>query len=271
MMDAIAVPGLTGDEAKQMEQLLVERYLIEPLQTQENAGRSLAECARRLLPIAEPQEASLQPGLTGHTLPPGVEQRAIVVLAGRGPNGAVGLAAARHLLNWGADVQIICSYPAEEYEGIAQSQLQRLIAMGAPLAWAEQGWELPPCDLVIDAIIGCGLRGNPRGRARDLIQLANSTVAPILSLETPSGLDTESGEIYTPCVHAQATLSLGLPRRGLLAPGTETVRGTLFLGDVGIPGALWWDLGLEEIPGLFARQSVIELQVAEGNAWFSQA
>lgn len=248
----IAVPALSRTQLQEIERRMQADYFIDPLQTLENAGRSLAETARYLL--------------DGDLL-----DRPIVVLAGNESKGSKGLVAARHLLNWGADVQVLCTHPPDGYTGIAARQLQSLQMMGAPLAWAEEGWELPPCDLVIDAIIGCGLRGNPRGRARDLIQLANSTVAPILSLETPSGLDTESGEIYTPCVHAQATLSLGLPRRGLLAPGTETVRGTLFLGDVGIPGALWWDLGLEEIPGLFARQSVIELQVAEGNAWFSQA
>ena len=41
--------------------------------------------------------------------------------------------------------------------------------MGAPLAWAEEGWELPPCDLLLDAVIGYGLRGDPRGRAREVI------------------------------------------------------------------------------------------------------
>ena len=62
--------------------------------------------------------------------------------------------------------------------------------MGAALAWAEDGWEMPPCDLLIDAVIGCGLRGEPRGAARSLIQLANSSAAPILSLDTPSGVDS---------------------------------------------------------------------------------
>ena len=86
--------------------------------------------------------------------------------------------------------------------------------MGAALAWAEDGWELPPCDLLIDAVIGCGLRGEPRGPARNLIQLANSNAAPILSLDIPSGVDSGSGSVFTPHVQAAATLTLALPKAG---------------------------------------------------------
>ena len=102
------------------------------------------------------------------------------------------------------------------YEGAAAHELHTLQTMGVPLAWAEEGWELPPCDLVIDAILGLGLRGEAHGKARDLIQLANSSVAPILSLEVPSGVDGWSGERYTPHVHAAATCSWLCQKAGML-------------------------------------------------------
>lgn len=133
--------------------------------------------------------------------------------------------------------------------------------MGAPLAWAEEGWELPPCDLVIDAIIGYGLRGDPRGRARDLIQLANSSVAPILSVDIPSGLDSEHGEMFLPCIQAAATLALGLPQRGLLSSMAAPVRGDVYLADLGIPGALYAELGVEADAPLFAQASWIPLAI----------
>ena len=103
------------------------------------------------------------------------------------------------------------------------------------MAWAEEGWELPPCDLVIDAIIGYGLRGDPRGKARDLIQLANSSVAPILSLDTPSGLDTESGHLFLPHIRAAATLTLALPKRGLVLFPGRAAAGHVRVADIGIP------------------------------------
>ena len=105
-------------------------------------------------------------------------------------------------------------------QGAPARQLAALQAMGAALAWAEDGWELPPCDLLIDAVIGCGLRGEPRGPARNLIQLANSSAAPILSLDTPSGVDSGSGRVFTPHVQAAATLTLALPKSGFRQVGS---------------------------------------------------
>jgi NAD(P)H-hydrate epimerase len=132
--------------------------------------------------------------------------------------------------------------------------------MGAPLAWADEGWELPPCDLVIDAVVGSGLRGEPRGRVRDLIQLANSSVAPILSLDVPSGVDAESGQRFRPHVRAAATLTVALPKKGLLEEEARKVCGNLYLGDVGVPLALYEEVGLEVLP-IFARDPIVRWDV----------
>ena len=126
---------------------MVEVYGISLIQMMENAGRNLALLAQQLL------ENDLV-------------DRPIVVLAGRGNNGGGGLVAARHLLNWGAWVQIVLTHPVEAYVEAPAHQLRILQAMNAPLAWAEQGWELPPADLIIDAMIGYGLQGEPQGLAR---------------------------------------------------------------------------------------------------------
>jgi NAD(P)H-hydrate epimerase len=137
--------------------------------------------------------------------------------------------------------------------------------MGAPLAWAEEGWELPPADLVIDAIIGYGLRGDPRGRARDLIHLANSSLAPILSLDAPSGVDTGEGRAYAPHVRAAATLTLALPKRGLLIEPARAACGDLYLADISVPAALYSQLGFD-VPPVFARDPIVLLDVVDGSA-----
>ncbi|MEX1021023.1 MAG: NAD(P)H-hydrate epimerase [Litorilinea sp.] len=252
-MQPIAVPTLTAARTQRLEQLLPEQYALDLLQIQENAGRNLAEMARVLLE----QD---------------ILDRPIVLLAGRGNNGAVGMVAARHLLNWGADIQVLCSDAPEDYQGVPAQQLRTLQAMGAPLAWAEEGWELPPCDLVIDAIIGYGLRSDPHedihGRARDLIQLANSAMAPILSLDAPSGLDSDTGTVYTPCIQATATLCMGLPQQGLATATGAAVCGELFVGDVGIPAALYADLEMDaDVPWLFSRRAIVPLRVEAGTFW----
>ena len=238
------LPVLTNAQATALEQLMRQRYHIGWPQMLESAGRGLAQLACDLL--------------DGEIL-----DRPIVVLAGRGPNGGGGLAAARHLLNRGAWVQVVCAHPAAEYRGAPGQQLAALQAMGAALAWAEDGWELPPCDLLIDAVIGHGLRGDPRGPARNLIALANSNAAPILSLVVPSGMDSEGGRLYTPHVQAAATLALALPPAGWRVPAAAAACGDLYLADIGAPAALLAELGIAA-PPIFTCNSLIPLHVKEG-------
>jgi len=228
---------------QQLEKLLVSDFAVSRLQTMELAGLALARLARRYL------EGD-------------VADRPIVVLAGRGFTGGAGLCAARHLLNWGAWAQIVCSHPPEQYTGAAARQLAILQQMGAPLAWAEEGWELPPADLLIDAIIGYGLRGDPRGPSRTLVQLAASSAAPILALEAPSGMDTQSGTLFPVHLRATATLMLALPKQGMLVPAAAAACGESWLADIGVPAPLWPQLGLD-VPPLFGRDCLLSLIVVE--------
>ena len=130
-MHGTPAPGLTTDQMREGDRLLIEEYGIELIQMMENAGRSLALLVKRLLEDV-------------------VEDRTIVVLAGRGNNGGGGLAAARHLHNWGAWVQVLCTHQPEEYSGVPAHQLAILQAMDVPLAWADEGWDLPPGLMVIE-------------------------------------------------------------------------------------------------------------------------
>lgn len=240
------LPTLNHQQTRDMARLLVESYGVDPLQTMENAGRNLALVTKMLL---------------GNE----IMDCPVVVLAGRGSSGGSGLAAARHLLNWGAWVQVLCSSPVEGYTGAPARQLHTLQMMGVPLAWAEEGWELPPCDLVIDTILDAEARGIAEGRERDLIELANSTVAPILSLDVPSGVDGEDGKLAVPHIHAAATLAVALPKQGLLTEAARKVCGDLYLGDIGVPLALYEELGIEISP-FFHRDPIVRWDVVDGIA-----
>lgn len=243
-MEPMTLPVVTTEQMREVDRLMVEVYHISLLQMMENAGRSLALLAK-------------------WQLDGDLADRPIVVLAGRGNNGGGGLVAARHLLNWGAWVQVVCSSAPDDYDGVPALQLRSLQAMGAPLAWAEEGWELPPADLVIDAIIGYGLRGDPRGKARELIQLANSSMAPILSLDVPSGVDAGTGHLFTPHVHAAATLTLALPKTGVLDAAGRHVWGDLYLADIGVPPALVGEIGMD-VPPIFGRNPIMPFDVVNG-------
>jgi NAD(P)H-hydrate epimerase len=72
--------------------------------------------------------------------------------------------------------------------------------------------------------------GAPRGVAGHLVRQADAPGAPILALDAPSGLDTTTGTVYNPAIHATATVTLALPKDGLrMAP---TPVGELFLADI---------------------------------------
>ncbi len=237
-LSRISLPLLSTGQMREVDQLMIEEFGIILIQMMENAGRNLADLAQYFL--------------DGSVL-----DRPILVLAGRGNNGGGGLTAARHLANRGAEVQIITTHPIERFEGVPAHQLQALLAMGISVTSADDGWELPSADLVLDALIGYGLSGDPRGAVADLIRLANSHPAPILSLDAPSGLDTTSGAVFDPCIHAAATMTLALPKSGLLAAPAD-VLGELYLADISVPPQLYEQLGID-LPPLFAHNRILHI------------
>lgn len=236
----------------EVDRLMIEAYGIALIQMMENAGRNLAELARRML---------------GGRL----TQRNIVVLCGAGNNGGGGLVAARHLHNRGAAVHVVgaggaragaspapTAPTAAPLKEIPAHQWRILQTMGLIAA---DDVDLSHADLILDALIGYGLVGNPRGAAAKWIERANASGRPILALDAPSGLDTTTGRPGSPRIHATATLTLALPKTGLLAPEARPFVGELYLADVGVPPELYRRLGLEVGP-IFAEDSILKLPEA---------
>ena len=94
---------------------------------------------------------------------------------------------------------------------------------------------LASCELLVDAIFGTGLRGAVRDPIATLINVINRLPIPILSVDLPSGLDADTGHPLGTCVQADRTVTIGLPKRGLLMhPGAE-LAGKLEVVDIGFP------------------------------------
>jgi NAD(P)H-hydrate epimerase len=98
-------------------------------------------------------------------------------------------------------------------------------------------------------------RGGPQDRAAELIEWTNGQPAPVLALDTPSGLDVTTGIARTPHVRATATLTLALPKVGLI--GAPAV-GELYLADIAVPAIVYRRLGLTP-PQLFGDDAVVRL------------
>jgi len=231
-----SLPALTTAQMVEVDRRMIEEYSILLIQMMENAGHNLAELARRMLDGT----------LTGHK---------IVVLCGAGNNGGGGMVAVRHLHNRGADVHVKFVGDPARLKDVAAHQWRILQTMG--LAKNDDP-DLARADLIVDALIGYGLTGDPRGPVAEWIERANTAQRPILSLDTPSGLDTTTGVPGNPCIRARVTLTLALPKTGLLTPTAQPFVGDLYLADIGVPPELYERLGIEVGP-LFADDTIIRL------------
>jgi len=234
------IPAITTEQMRQVDRLMIETYHIGLKQMMENAGLSLATLGRDRFLNGNPRG------------------KRVVVLAGRGGNGGGGLVTARRLHSWGAKIEVFLTLSPDKLRGTPADQLGILKVMQVPIYPAADIQSLPQADLILDAIIGYSLSGAPRGAAAHLIELANQNGAPILSLDTPSGLDTTSGTAYQPHIRAAATLTLALPKKGLLVKSAREI-GELYLADISVPPDLYQSLGLEVGP-IFAEETIIRLR-----------
>jgi len=233
------VPSVTAAQMREVDRIAVEDFGISILQMMENAGRALAELTRIQL-------SSLI-------------RRRVVVLAGRGGNGGGGMAAARRLTIWGAEVQVVLAHPDVALAEAPARQLASLRAMGIPVhSPGELVSLLHGADVLLDALLGYSLDGSPRDLEAGLIRTANARGVPIISLDLPSGLDPDRGVQHDPTIRATRTLTLALPKTGLLRPEAAIAVGELWLADISVPARAYEGFGLALGP-LFAESDLIRI------------
>jgi len=204
-----------------VDRLMMEEYAVSLEQMMENAGRNLAELARRQL--------------GGQ-----VQDSRITVLCGPGNNGGGGMVAVRHLHNWGARLNAALASDPAHLGNVPAHQW----AILSEMRLTEAAFDLESSDLILDALLGYGSRGDPRSPVKEWIERANASTRPILSLDSPSGLDTTTGVPGKSCIRAAATMTLAVPKTGLLAPGAREYVGDLWLADIGVPPDLYRRIGL---------------------------
>ncbi|SRR5579884_607631 len=218
----------TPREMAALERQAQDQYGVTAAALMERAGACTAEVARRLLRSRG--------------------GRHVAVLAGKGNNGGDGLVAARHLAGE-MPVRVVLVAPSEDLRGeparhLASLREQHLEILDAR-ALDGPGLDrlLREADLLIDAIFGTGFRGPAEGTAAQVIEAANRSGTPILAVDVPSGADAGAGRVEEPCIRAAATVTMGLPKLGLVQYPAAAYAGRLFVADIGFPAAL-----VEEAP-----------------------
>ncbi len=219
------VPAVTTEQMIEVDRVMIEDLGIDLVRMMENAGRNLA-----VLAIALYTPTTVQ------------------VLAGSGGNGGGVLVAARHLWNRGVDVRVTTSSDRDRMTPVAARQAEILDRIGV-----ESTAQPIDADLVLDGLIGYSLSGAPHGRARELIEWSNGRA--VLSLDVPSGVNAETGDVPGEAVGASATMTLALPKKGIV--GHECT-GRLFLADISVPPLVYAAFGIDLVTP-FGASPIVEL------------
>ena len=221
---------VTAAEMRQIDQDTIEDIGIPGIVLMETAGSAIVRAIEQHYPTCQ----------------------RIGILAGKGNNGGDGIVIARQLAHAGRDVYLFLVSPQESFTGEAHINLQiakRLTTSFSSQTAPKGGLrieevltnqetslnQISSCELVVDAIFGTGLRGAVRDPIAAVINAINNLPTPILSVDLPSGLDADTGHPLGTCVQADRTVTIGLPKRGLLMhPGAE-LAGKLEVVDIGFP------------------------------------
>jgi NAD(P)H-hydrate epimerase len=177
------------------------------------------------------------------------------VVCGKGNNGGDGLAAARHLHRWGRLAGVACLEP-DRLSGLAAEQAAALRAVGVEIA---SRVHFAGAQVVLDALLGTGLTRPAEGPVAEWIQAVNESGARVISVDVPSGLDADSGRASGAAVRAALTVTLGLPKAGLLAEDGPAHAGEVWVADIGVPFEAYAELGIRVPPHLFAMHDRFQL------------
>jgi NAD(P)H-hydrate epimerase len=172
----------------------------------------------------------------------------VLVLCGRGNNGGDGLVVARHLKAAGYVVRAVVAGEESALPDDARAVYQAAAKARVPVtflsherAWG-QGSEVARAAaeacLLVDALLGTGSSGAPRGAVAAAIEVANASGKPIVSIDLPSGVDASTGHVEPPAIHAALTVTLAIPKLGLALEPGRTHAGPVQVVDIGIPADL---------------------------------
>lgn len=176
----------------------------------------------------------------------GARPARLLVVAGRGNNGGDGLVAARMLDAWGCRVRALLVGDAERLSPAAAAQLRALrsttVEHAAGVSAGDVARHAGDADLVIDALLGTGLRGAPRAGDAEVIDATRGR--RMLAVDVPSGLDASTGTAAGACIRATDTCTLTAMKTGLWAPDAAEFCGNILVADIGMPSGAWHRAGL---------------------------
>ncbi len=233
--------ALTAAEMQEVDRLTTERLRIPALQLMEAAGKSVAE-------------VFLEQYGRRNATPPG----RVCVLCGKGNNGGDGFVVARHLKEEAEQVELYLLAAPEELKGDAAKNYERWTQTGGSVhavtnekEWEKFWPEMASAEVIVDAMLGTGIRGGAKGlmvRAiEDVNRVSRSATAArpawIVAVDTPSGLPSDGEAASGPVLRAHLTVTFTAPKVGQLVGVDAACCGQLVVRAIGSPEALIEEVG----------------------------
>ena len=215
------MPSLMRAQVREIDRLAIDEYGLPGIVLMENAGRGAAELLH-----------GLAPGAT------------VAIVCGKGNNAGDGFVIARHIENLGHPVRLLLACDPAELRGdaaiawgVAEKagiQVRRLVT-----ATLDE-WEraVAGADWVVDALLGTGATGAPRGAIATAIEAVNAagrSGAKVFAVDLPSGLDCDTGSAAGACIRATLTATFVARKVGFDAPAAPAFLGEVRVLDIGAP------------------------------------
>lgn len=212
----------TAEEMRAADRHAIEKVGISALVLMENAG--------------------IKALLTLEKILGGLKGKRFTVVCGRGNNGGDGLVIARHLFNNDIAVHVFVTATPDEMTPEARANCEILLRTGLnPVLLKEPqdidrlriAMEFSEC--LVDCLYGTGVKGDIQGFPADIVRAMNDTRAVKIAIDLPSGLCATTGKISNPCVVANYTVTLGVPKVGLFVLPGKRAAGEIWIADIGLP------------------------------------
>ena len=212
------IPIVTAKEMQSLDSRTIDGMGVPGLVLMENACMGVVEAAEDMLD--------------------GVQGKTIRIYCGTGNNGGDGFAAAKHLLNRGAILDVLLVGDPKKLTPDCKANHDWFLEMGGKVSPINNIEDLATCstaDLAIDGLLGTGIQGAARGLIADVIDAINAIETFVLAIDIPSGVEGSTGKASGPAVRADVTVTMGLPKIGLMVPPGRNYAGEVEVIDIGIP------------------------------------
>ena len=210
-----------AEDIRRIDEAALRDYSIPGLLLMENAGRSVSDAISKQYPPCK-----------------------VLIFSGKGNNGGDGLVVARYLADRGYSVQVALLEDPSRLQADPLLNYSNVIKMNIPCVLVSAASEeklfglCQESELVVDAIFGIGIRRPVCGVFEKAIRAINRSQKPVVSVDIPSGLDADTGQVHGIAVKATQTVTLALPKRGLFEGEGPRYAGEIEVADIGIPHEL---------------------------------